>query len=225
VRLQAAGLVFLIAAGLLTLLAVGPAAHSAPTSPVALRVVAPGAPVGVGQSFDVEVAVDNASDLGAFEVDITWNSQVLTLTGTTLLAFLGAPENCDPMAGRCAVRLGPAYLAADEARIGAYSYGTGPGATGNGVLTRLHFTTLGTGTSPLTLTDPLVVDTAVNVLATNLSGGSVTVVEATATPTATTTPSATPTPTVPLATPTPTATAGATPNHRLFIPLVRRQSG
>jgi len=228
VRVQAPRLVILIACGFFSLMAVGTAAQSPPSS-AALRVVVPTGPVRVGQAFDVEVAIDDANDLGAFEVDILWDSDVVSLTGASLLTFLGAPESCDPTAVRCAVSLGPAYLGTDRARVGAYSYGTGAGPAGSGGLTRLHFMALTAGESPLTLSDPLVVDTQVNIITATVSGGSITVTNATpaatSTPTATPTASRTPTASPPASTPTPTPTSTSAPPWRLYIPVVRRGAG
>lgn len=152
-------------------------------------------------TVNVELAVTGAAQLEAFEVDIQYNPALVQLTGMTLGSFLGQPASCASATARCAVALGP-RAATNGKSIGAYSYGAGPAATGDGTLAVLHFQPVGVaGSAVLHLVNAGISASTANLAAPATQDA--TLIFAAPTPTATNTPTATSTPTA-----TPTALPG-----------------
>jgi hypothetical protein len=126
----------------------------------ALILTAPSTPQPSNHSIDIELSIVGASNLAAFEFALEYDRALVQLTGITPRAFLGATAGCNPSASRCVVALGPLEQGSATA-VGAYSYGTGPGANGDGVLAVLHFQPTGAdGTVVLHMSNALVVDVA-----------------------------------------------------------------
>jgi len=140
-----------------------------------LRVVVPGGTVSGAQGFDVQVRVEGATNLGAFEFDVVYDPQVISLERFTPSRLLGTPANCDPNATRCVLSLGPLSPGNGRKSVGAYTYGTGAGPTGNGTLVTLRFTPIKPGSSQIQLEKALVTDTDANPTVPTTVGGSVTV--------------------------------------------------
>ncbi|HYN88808.1 MAG TPA: hypothetical protein VER55_09770 [Ardenticatenaceae bacterium] len=183
-----------------------------------LELVAPSGPQPATQPFDVEVWIRGASDLGAFEFDLESDRSRLRLTGLSLREFLGATEGCDPDVARCALALGPSDEGSATS-VGAFSFGTGAGATGDGLLALLHFEPTGTsGTFALHLARALLTDTSANV--TTPATRDATVVLVAGTPAPTTTATGSPQPSV-----SPTSATGVTPTGtlttlRFYLPVI-----
>lgn len=117
----------------------------------------PGHAVGwIGETVPVSVWVDGVSDLGAFEFYLGYDPAVLRATGAELGTFLTST-------GRTPVPLGP-LVTDDEIRFAGASYGTAAGPDGGGVLARVTFRVVGSGTSALTFNRIIVTDTAAQVL-------------------------------------------------------------
>lgn len=118
----------------------------------------PAGPVPPDTPIDVQLTITDTANLGSFEFDLVYDPFLLTLIGMELSPFLGQTTNCNPNANRCAVQLGP--LDQDTAvSLGAYSYGTGFGPDGDGLLATLHFSPTGqTGVTGLYLTNALLTD-------------------------------------------------------------------
>lgn len=140
-----------------------------------LRVVAPGGTLDGARGFNVQVNVEGAANLGAYEFDVVYNPQVVGLESATPSRFLGVTANCNPNVARCVLSLGPLTPAAGRKSVGAYTYGTGNGPSGNGTLVTLRFTPVKAGSSPIQLEKALVTDTAANPMVPTTVGSSVTV--------------------------------------------------
>ena len=85
-----------------------------------------------GETFTVTVMIEDASDLGAFEFELTYDSTcVVTATDATLGPFLGST-------GRSVGEVGPTF-GIGSVTYAAYSYGADPGPDGAGVLATITF--------------------------------------------------------------------------------------
>ncbi len=185
------------------------ASHSATQDPI-VQIQPASRTVGAGDTFTTTVAIQNSSDLGGFEFTLSYNRNVLTVTGATLDSFLGST-------GRQTISLGPLYT--DTSPItsalifGGISFspdGFG-GPNGTGSLSVLTLTANAPGSTALQLSDVKLTDTQATPQPVTHEDGSVTVIGAvTHTPT--------PTPSVVGTIPPPTAT----PVSQLFLPLVMK---
>jgi general secretion pathway protein D len=124
--------------------------------------------VGVGQSFDLNVDIANVSDLFAFQFDIAFNPAVLSATSVSEGSFLPGggttafvPGTIDNTAGKIAVTA--------DALVGMV-----PGVSGSGVLATLQFSAIGVGTSPISLSNIILLDSGFNSIDVTSSDGSVT---------------------------------------------------
>lgn len=135
---------------------------------VAVHVVGPTSPVQVGDQFTVNVQIDDAVDLGAFEFEFGFAP---TVAGTTaadihLGTFLG---NTGRTTGE--LRLESSPTSPDRPLYGAYSYGSQPGPSGAGLLTTITMLATGTGMSALEVGNLKVTNAAgVEVNATSVAG-------------------------------------------------------
>jgi len=171
--------------------------------------------VAPGQPFTVNVMVDRAANLGAFQFDMIYDPAVVTVNQVELRPFLGST-------GRTAQSVGTSIdNAAGIVTFGAFSFGSNAGPEGTGSLAAITLTAAGSGTSALNLQNVLVTDVMVNTQSVSVEGGTVMVAAPTPvspptmTPSPTVPPTATPVPTgtptaIPTAVPTPTGTATAT---------------
>lgn len=190
-----------------------PTATSTPTPlPLAIRVRPPVQTVPLGFAFPVEIAVDEVSNLGAFELRLIYDPSVLDFVSAApgpFLASSGRTTNC----------LAPARDF-DSVRLTCVTLGSEPpGASGSGLLAVFTFTATQQGASAAVLADVTLLTPSAEVIAGALLGNGVVFADASApTFTPTTTAAATNT-AAPTVTPggatftfTPTPTAGsATP--------------
>jgi hypothetical protein len=168
------------------------------TSPTLVLTV-PSTPQSPDHIIDVQVSISGGSNLAAFEFALEYDRSLVHVTGMTPGNFLGTSASCVPNTTRCTVVLGPIDQNG-RTSVGAYSYGTGPGATGDGVLAVLHLQPTGaTGSALLHIVDALVVDVG-------------------ATPLTPATQDATLVLAAPTASPTPTEP----PVYKRYLPLIRR---
>ncbi len=131
-----------------------------------LSLVAPAAPQPANSPIDIQVAISNTTNLGAFELDLVYDRALLQVSGITLTSFLGQMSGCNPSAARCAVALGPLDQSSGATALGAYSYGTGAGPNNDGVLAMIRLTPKGIpGTVALRIANALVTDIAGSPLA------------------------------------------------------------
>ena len=154
--------------------------------------------VGPGHSFAVNVMVDGAADLGAFQFEVIYDPAVVAVTQVELEPFLEST-------GRTAQSIGPDIdNGAGKATFGAFSFGAAVGPEGTGGLANVTFTVVGSGTTAFNLQDVLLTDTRANAQYPSVKGGTVTVAAPAPTPTPT---AALPSPTLPpTGMPTPTGT-------------------
>lgn len=158
--------------------------------------------VGLDHTFTVDVTIDDAADLGAFQFDINYDPSVITVTDVTLGPFLGST-------GRTAQPIGSHIdNTAGVATFGAFSFGNNAGPDGTGLLATVTLKAVGSGTSALNLQNVLVTDTIANTQSASMQNGTVAVAAPTSTRSATMTPSSTMSPTS--TKPTPTKTLDAT---------------
>ena len=179
--------------------------------------------VGLNETFVVQVVIEEAGDLGAFQFDLTYDSSILQVTEAVLGDFLGST-------GRSMVPIGPEVNDAQgRVTFGAISFGSGPGPSGTGVLATITCIAQGEGSAALELREVQVLDTAVSAQRVTVEGGQVVVGDAEApTPAATPIPMPTSTPeaadTPPatsLPSPTPLATPAATgPSSGVVLGLI-----
>lgn len=109
-------------------------------------------------TVDVDVEVGGVSDLGAFQIDVVFDSAFVQVEGVSVAPFLGQVTDCDPGMARCAVPLGPA-LGAGRVRFGAATFGAAAGASGEGVVAVVHLRPTGAaGTTMLTIENAVLTD-------------------------------------------------------------------
>lgn len=197
---------------LLTLIValVGTSQASAFAPGVRVRLEPADVAVALHETFALQVMIEEASDLGAFEFDLTYDPSILRVEEATVGEFVGST-------GRSAVPVGPEVdNAGGRVTLGAISYGSGSGPSGAGVLATVTFVALGEGSTALELSKVQVLDTAVHAQPAAVAGGRVVVRDAaapapvaTATPRPASAPPAVATPTV-TSPPAETPTAGGT---------------
>ncbi|MCX6030333.1 MAG: cohesin domain-containing protein [Chloroflexi bacterium] len=108
-----------------------------------------------GAVFAVTVAIQDASEIGGFQFDLLYNPAFLQADNAVMGAFLAST-------GRSVGAVGPEInRAAGTMRFGAFSFGSMPGPSGNGVLAQMHFTALADGATRLNLANLRVVDSSI----------------------------------------------------------------
>ncbi len=166
--------------------------------------------VGPSETFTIQVVIEGANDLGAFQFELTYDPAILQVTEAALGDFLGST-------GRSGVPVGPEVdNQKGRVKLGAISFGSAAGPSGSGVLATITCVAQGEGSTVLRLLDVQVLNTEANAQSVTVQNGQVVARgAATPTPIPTATPSAvTPKPTnTPVAedTPTPAATALLSP--------------
>ena len=158
----------LLVATVLLALVLSSAVSAQPDPVPTITLIGPGGPVAMGQSFPVQVRIDDVANLGAFEFRFISNLAVAATQASTIELgdFLG---NTNRTTGE--LRLdqgsGPVY--------GAYSYGTANGPSGSGFLATLSVRAVGAGSSHLTLEDVQITDIEGTPLLVEVVGTSVSV--------------------------------------------------
>jgi hypothetical protein len=171
-------------------------------APLVLRVDPPSQNVAAGADATVNVVVDGAENLGAFQFTLEWNPSVVTYQSTAVGPFLGST-------GRSVICNSP-QVGVSEVTVLCNTLGSEPqGPYGSGVLASFTMRGLTTGLSPMHLTDVILADISAQLQPpAGVQDGNVIV---TFPPTATATSPATNTPpptNTPIATDTPVPTAG-----------------
>jgi hypothetical protein len=174
-----------------------PAPDCGATSDTIVCVQPPSQVAETGVQFTVDIVVDRATNLGAYEFTLSFDPSLASLVGVTNGTFLGST-------GRSVNCLGP-FLGAGSVRFGCVTLGDEPGGpSGTGLLARLKFSGLAPGTSALDLTRVVLTDISGMSLSHSDQDGDVVIVVG---------PTPTPCPggVCPTATPTPVPTATSTP--------------
>ncbi|WUR14956.1 cohesin domain-containing protein [[Empedobacter] haloabium] len=136
---------------LLIALLLGAASAQALAAPV-LSVSATPNPAVLGSTVDLSVLIADVSDLYGYQFSLSFDPGVLRATGVTEGAFLGSGGNT--VSG---------YGSIDNT-TGAVSFvyntlvGPSAGVSGGGALAHIRFDVIGVGTTPLTFSDALFLD-------------------------------------------------------------------
>lgn len=110
--------------------------------------------VGVGETFNVDIAIQNVTNLGAFQFDVVYNTSVVHADGAQMGSFPGST-------GRNVIPAGPNIdndNSPGKLTYGCASFGTNAGPNGNGVLATLTFTSQNSGNTNLELQNVQVSD-------------------------------------------------------------------
>ncbi|MDW7679815.1 MAG: NosD domain-containing protein [bacterium] len=125
-----------------------------------------------GQAVSIDVVVENVNNLGAFQFDIVFDTNILHVNTATMGVFLGST-------GRTVIPVGPDMNnSTNPGKItyGAATLGANTGPDGNGILASVEFTTQANGTATLELQNVQLSDVDGQALTiASLSNGSVTV--------------------------------------------------
>jgi hypothetical protein len=155
-----------------------------------------------GEVFDVAVAIQQVTNIGAFQFTLAWDPAILAPVDLALGPFLGS-------SGRTVLCLNPA-ITASSVQLTCVTLGPTPaGANGSGVLANVTVMALAEGVTPLDLQNVHVVTVEAVTIPTAVVDGSRTIAPCSG-PCPTPPPTKTPTPT-PTATFTPTPSASPTP--------------
>ena len=120
-----------------------------------------------GQSFVIEVTIDDVTDLYAFQFDVAFDSSVLQADDILEGAFLGTGGATFFIPGSIDNALGVITFTANSL------LGPDPGVTGNGTLATLVFTALSAGTSGIDISNVILLDSSLVDIETSTAGGSV----------------------------------------------------
>lgn len=118
---------------------------------VTLSVASP-ATVSQGSSFVVDVNISGVTDLYDFQLDLDFNSSVLSATGVTEGAFLPSGGSAFFVPGTIDNTGGAIAFNADTLLSAV------PGVSGNGILIQFDFSALAPGTSALTIANEILQD-------------------------------------------------------------------
>ena len=157
------------AAVLLPLAALAGAVYSAQSQGTLVRLEVPTAHLQAGgQPFDVSVLVDNVTNLGAFEFELTYDPKVVEFQEAHEGPFLGS-------SGRSVYCLTPQTVEG-SLTFSCVTLGATPdGPNGSGVLASVTLRPAGAGNSPLRLSRAVLTDPPANRLPTASQDASVTV--------------------------------------------------
>jgi hypothetical protein len=161
----------------------------------------------LNETFVVQVMIEEANNLGAFQFNLTYDPSIVQVTEAALGAFLEST-------GNSVVAIGPEVNNAEgRVTFWAVSFGSAAGPSGTGVLATITCVAQGEGSTALGLREVQVLDMAASVQRATAQDGQVMVRSTEApTPTAPPVPAATATPApAPTATPVPAATATPAP--------------
>lgn len=121
---------------------------------VAVRIEPSDTTVAVGETFTIDVVIDNVQNLGSFQFDIKYMSSIVHADSGWLGNFLGST-------GRNVAPVGPVIdNASDTGKVtfGGFSFGAPNGPDASGVLATVQFTVQDTGSTALNLMKVQVTD-------------------------------------------------------------------
>jgi hypothetical protein len=124
---------------------------------------------GIGQTFSLDVTINGAADLYAYQFDIGFNSSVLSANSVSEGTFLSAIGSTALFPGFIDNVGGTISFIADSL--------TGPisGASGSGTLATISFTSIGAGVSPVGVFNVTALDSFGEGIAVDTAGATVTV--------------------------------------------------
>jgi Cohesin domain len=135
-----------------------------------LSIEPPSQVVQSGRSFSLGVLISNVADLYAFQFDLTFDPLILSATGVTEGPFLPSGGTTAFIAGSIENIRGTISSTADSL------IGLLPGVSGTGALAIVDFDALALGTSSITLSSVVMLDSNFGVIATNIVNGTVSVI-------------------------------------------------
>ncbi len=125
--------------------------------------------VALGQTIDIPVSISGVSDLYAYQFDLSFDPNILQLQSVNEGPFLPSAGSTFYISGTIDNTGGSATLTADTL------IGPIPGASGAGNLAIFDFQAIGAGTSPITLSNVSLVDSALNDIPSISTNGAVVV--------------------------------------------------
>jgi adhesin HecA-like repeat protein len=141
-----------------------------------LSIEPPSQSVHAGQSFSLDVKITGVTDLFAFQFALAFTPGVLAATSITEGPFLARGGTTFFIPGTID-NAGGTIAATGDSLLGPLA-----GVTGSGTLATISFQALAGGTSPLTLTQVLLLDSQLGEIPVSLRAGAVTVQPATGVP-------------------------------------------
>lgn len=134
---------------------------------IMLSVEPPSTSVSAGDTFSLDVFITDVTDLYAYQFDVSFDPGVLSaqdLTEGSFLATGGAtffiPGSIDNVAGLISF-------------TATTLLGPDPGVSGNGTLAVVEFSAIGTGTSPIDLSNVLLLDSTIIDITADVVAGAV----------------------------------------------------
>jgi len=128
--------------------------------------------VDLNETFVVQVVIEEAANLGAFQFDLTYTPSIVQVQEVVVGDFLESTE-------QSVVPVGPDMNNAEgRTAFGAASFGSGPGPSGAGVLATVTCIARGGGSTVLELQEVQVLDTTLSVLPITVEDGRVVVMDA-----------------------------------------------
>jgi hypothetical protein len=133
-------------------------------------IVQPSNPVvGVNQSFSLNVSITNVSNLFAYQFSLRFDPTVLSANSVGEGSFLSGGGGTFFIPGAINNAAGTITLTANTL-LGPVS-----GVSGSGVLATFNFSSLGVGSSQITIFDVTLLDSNLSPIATGVQGGTVTI--------------------------------------------------
>ena len=122
----------------------------------------------MGEQLTINLAIENAADLGGYELRLTFGSSVVHVQEAQDGGFLGST-------GLSVLPVGP-HIDNNTGAVafGAVTMGSGQGPSGTGVLGTVSLEAVGAGKSPLHLDDVTILDRAGDSQSAAVQHGSVT---------------------------------------------------
>ena len=124
-----------------------------------------------GDVFSINIDVSGVTDLYAFQFDLTFDPSILSGLDTSEGSFLPQGGSTIFIPGAIDNVVGTVTFTADTLA------GLGPGASGDGTLASLLFQSLSSGSSPIDLSNVILLDSSGGDISASLINGSVTVPE------------------------------------------------
>lgn len=121
----------------------------------------------LASNFDIPVTISGATDLYAFQFDLSFDPEILQLQSVTEGPFLPSGGSTFFVPGTIDNVAGTATFNADTL------IGSIPGVVGDGTITFLNFTAVGNGTSALNLANVILLDSNLNELSFTTTSGQV----------------------------------------------------
>ncbi len=121
-----------------------------------------------GDSFTLSIDVASVVDLYAFEVSLAYDPAVVTAVASAQGPFF-------PAASSIFIPAAIDNLAGTASFLSVTMVGLIPGVNGSGTMATIDFLAGSPGTSPVTITDAILLDSNLNLITTDITGSSIVV--------------------------------------------------